>query len=65
MSQEIIDFMHPKSRIGSQNMAHLFNDVIETVPERIDALSSEFIDRETADDQSGKSVLGLDACFLT
>lgn len=31
-------------------MAHLFGEGIETVPERINAVPSEF---ETADDQSG------------
>jgi hypothetical protein len=46
-------------------MAHLFNEVIETVPERINDLPSEFIDRGTADDQSGKSLLDSDACFST
>jgi hypothetical protein len=43
-------------------MAHLSNEVIETVPEQINAVPSEF---ETADDHSGKSRLNLDARLLT
>lgn len=42
-------------------MAHLFDEVIETVPERINAVPSEF---ETADDQSGESRINLDPLFL-